>query len=72
MKKGLKSGTLSAEKLADCRGVNVIAVTKFTKERKRKKKVKNTTIKGCFEKNIMKSVNSCKFKIVYKHCLCLL
>ena len=44
----------------------------FTKERKKKKKVKNTTIRGCFEKNIMTPVNSCKFKIVYKHCLCLL
>ena len=44
----------------------------FTKERKRKKKVKNTMTRGYFEKNIMKSVNSCIFKIVYKHCLCLL
>ena len=42
----------------------------FTKERK--KEEKNTTIRGCFEKNIMKSVNSCNYKVVYKHCLCLL
>ena len=44
----------------------------FTKERKKEEEMKNATIRGCFEKNIMKSVNSCKFKIVYKHCLCLL
>ena len=42
----------------------------FTKERKRKTKVKtNTTSSDCFEKTIIKYVNSCEFKIVYKHCL---
>ena len=45
----------------------------LTKERqKEEESKKHTTIRGCFEKNIMKSVDSCKFKIVYKHCLCLL
>ena len=41
----------------------------FTKERKKEEESKkNTTIRGCFEKNIMKSVNLCKFKIVFLIC----
>ena len=50
MKKGLKSGTLSADKSADCRGVNVIAV--LQKKEKRKKKVKKIRRSGAALKKI--------------------
>ena len=42
----------------------------FTKERKKEEESKTIRRSGdALKKNIMKSVNSCKFKIVYKHCL---
>ena len=42
----------------------------FTKERKKEEESITRRRSGtALKKNIMKPVNSCKFKIVYKHCL---
>ena len=42
MKKGLKSGTLSADKSVDCRGVNVIAVLQKKKKEEESKKIRRS------------------------------
>ena len=44
----------------------------FTKERKKEEESIKIRRSGAALKKKMKSVNSCEFKMVYKHCLCLL